>query len=98
MESKHGEGRLVGVVWGHLPTSPSGTKESEMTRKDYVALAAALTEAHEDVESSTLLNDDYCKLNAHIGIDLAVDAIASVLAANNPAFDRRRFVAAVRSN
>lgn len=52
-----------------------------MTRKDYIALAEALHEAHEESGLST-------------GWALTVDKIANVLAADNPRFDRERFVRA----
>lgn len=62
-----------------------------MTRKDYVALAEALREARVDIQ---------CKEPAeHVstlkdGVSYAADHIADALAADNPRFDRTRFLKA----
>ena len=57
-----------------------------MTRKDYIAIAAALKSAHK-VD---------CPVNSsfYIGIDKATNEIAEVLAKENPRFDRSRFLKA----
>ena len=55
-----------------------------MTRKDYVRLAAALHKAR-----------GYCETdNQRRGVERAVLCIAAELAADNPRFDRARFIAA----
>lgn len=59
-----------------------------MTRKDYIALAAALK--HECPATTT--NWDY--LNKLLQWESDVLAIAAVLQANNPHFDRSRFLIA----
>lgn len=64
-----------------------------MTRKDYVAIAGAFAQAHADVQASTFF-DASTGADALIGIDLVLDRIATVLAADNPRFDRGRFIAA----
>ena len=60
-----------------------------MTRKDYCAIAGAIRAAMEhddwDVLGSTAIP---------FGVTLAADRIAEVLAANNPRFDRDRFMEA----
>ena len=53
-----------------------------MTRKDYVALAAALRLANQITDNQGWDDRTY------------VSAIANVLAADNPRFDRARFYAA----
>jgi len=55
-----------------------------MTRKDYVALAEAIAGAFPITENSTPI----------IAWRLTMEAIADVLAADNPRFDRERFVKA----
>jgi hypothetical protein len=56
-----------------------------MTRKDYVALAAAIN----GVRQEAIRCDGYAA-----NIPSVVDAVADVLAADNPLFDRDRFVEA----
>ncbi|HVE35363.1 MAG TPA: hypothetical protein VNC18_17490 [Gemmatimonadaceae bacterium] len=56
-----------------------------MTRKDYVALAAAIAEARE--RTRTTLGSGYV-------LSMATVTIANALAADNPRFDRGRFFAA----
>lgn len=55
-----------------------------MTKKDYIALAAALKA---EVDGS---DNDY----RTAGIEAAAKAMASVLRADNPRFDRDKFLAA----
>lgn len=58
-----------------------------MTRKDYAAIAAALAEAREiagQTQGSV----------GRIGVAIATQQVAEVLAADNPRFDRARFLAA----
>jgi hypothetical protein len=60
-----------------------------MTAKDYWRIADALHTAREQARSAYLP----CR---HIdGIDLAAEYIADALAADNPRFDRHRFLSAV---
>ena len=60
-----------------------------MTKKDYQAIARAI---HEQIVAS--INDPH-KTHSRGGLAAAIiDAIADVLAADNPRFDRARFVEA----
>jgi len=56
-----------------------------MTRKNYIALAAALSEARD--RTRTTLGSGYV-------LSMATVTIANALAADNPRFDRARFFAA----
>jgi len=56
-----------------------------MTRKHYVMLAAALNVAKQEAGPSA---------DARRGIDLAAEHVADTLAADNPRFDKRRFLTA----
>ena len=58
-----------------------------MTRKDYVAIASAISAVR---ELSYLKGD----LNFQAGIDQVTGAISEVLMQDNPRFDRQRFIAA----
>lgn len=66
-----------------------------MTRKDYIAIAEALASAH------SWVNAQYGGAPEpdsplHEPLDIARENIADVLAADNPRFDRERFLAAAR--
>lgn len=61
-----------------------------MTRKDYTAIAAAVVQARFDVDSTDIDN----LVSGQLAIDLVVDRLAATLAADNPRFDRGRFIAA----
>ena len=75
-----------------------------MTRKDYTALAAALASTRPDIEREPFTRHSAIGNNTmvdHISYGVADvawtttrDAIADVLDADNPAFDRERFYAA----
>ena len=56
-----------------------------MTRRDYLAMAAAINE-----DRARFDEDGACRF----GVESAAKALAEVLAANNPRFDRERFLAA----
>ena len=56
-----------------------------MTRKDYVAIAAALSWAAQRAEAET---------GTARGADIAAEEIAKTMAADNPRFDRARFLKA----
>ncbi len=58
-----------------------------MTRKDYVAIAAALKQAHS--YSDTQASQDF-----NCGLKTAANRIADHFAADNARFDRARFLAA----
>lgn len=55
-----------------------------MSRKDYVALANAFHEAIQDAESEQIV----------WGVETALANVADVLQADNPNFNRERFIAA----
>jgi hypothetical protein len=59
-----------------------------MTRKDYVAIAEAMTAARADVSTQ--------KISPKLALEFAEDRIARALADDNPRFDRDRFIAACR--
>ncbi len=56
-----------------------------MTRKDYVAVACALVALREDLPTDDLTD---------AGLDTVCEALARVFGADNPRFDRARFLAA----
>jgi hypothetical protein len=56
-----------------------------VTKKDYIALAAALVEAKKEVGASKTVHGAY------------VRALCNVLKADNPRFDRERFDAAAEA-
>ena len=62
-----------------------------MTRKDYVLIAAALTQAKLDI-----LGKEPPEAHSDLldGRDYAVEHIADALARDNPRFDRERFLKA----
>jgi hypothetical protein len=60
-----------------------------MTRKDYIAIAAALKSAR----VHNLIGESNRALY-NIGVDNAVSYVADALARDNPRFDRARFEAA----
>ena len=61
-----------------------------MTRKDYIAIADALNPIVRHGMSGDVENRDYAE--GHLAASSAiVHAIADVLAADNPRFDRQRF-------
>jgi hypothetical protein len=62
-----------------------------MTKKDYIAIAAAIKAARADV---TTKEPRYSQRDMLDGISLAVEHVADVFAADNPRFDRARFLAA----
>ena len=62
-----------------------------MSKKDYIALAAAIKASH----LSQLPTDSNAEFAVHLSTLLCVaETIASECAANNPKFDRQRFLAA----
>ena len=63
------------------------TKGQKMTRKDYEAIAKAISA----VRQYSYLSGD---LNFQAGIDQVTGAISQVLIEDNPLFDRQRFIAA----
>lgn len=63
-----------------------------MTRRDYIRIAAALREAAERTWSGAPDEDEQRAML--YGQRLAREAIADALAADNPRFDRERFIAA----
>ncbi len=65
-----------------------------MTRKDYVALAEALHSAQVSSETITFKGHDW----AQAVWEDCRDQIADVLAADNPRFDRERFVRACQGD
>lgn len=67
-----------------------------MTRKDFNAIAAAFKQARADIEATdSLFRTDAERLDAHLGVSIAVQRVTDVLAASNPNFDRVRFLKAV---
>jgi hypothetical protein len=62
---------------------PEGQRSQTMTRKNYVALAAAIKYA---LDQGPFYSD------AIVGVHRAIQAIADVLEQDNPAFDRQRFL------
>ena len=60
-----------------------------MTRKDYIKLAAAIR-AQRDIQQSTEPRGKFYRA----AIDAVAESIAAVLAADNPNFDRQRFLTA----
>ena len=69
-----------------------------MTRRDYVRIAAALREAQRRIERT---NAETARIyaahgvpfdNALFGLQIAAEALADALAADNPRFDRGRFL------
>lgn len=62
-----------------------------MTRKDYVALAAAIKAASDEFGEEGVGDG-----GAFDGIEAAAHRIADACAADNPRFDRARFLAACR--
>lgn len=69
-----------------------------MTRKDFNAIAAAFKQSQADIDHPTsILVTDEEKLDAHLGLGIAVGRVADVLAASNPNFDRARFFKAALS-
>lgn len=56
-----------------------------MSRKDYVAIAAAINRA---------FNSDFYESETYSGIEVTATFIADALQAENPRFDRERFLAA----
>lgn len=63
----------------------------DMTRKDYVAIAAAIRAARRDV---TNREPPECVADMQDGISLAAEHLADALRRDNPRFDRARFLAA----
>ena len=61
-----------------------------MTRKDYLAIAAALAEADAMAQDKNLGGAEVRK-----GVFVAMTEISDVLAADNPLFDLNRFRAAI---
>ena len=88
-------GRDAGAVSvASLRVAPAGAgtarsdetdREEGMTRKDYIAIAGAINKASER----------YGEPAAKMVLDDVVNEIAEVLAADNPNFDKDRFVDAV---
>lgn len=62
-----------------------------MTRKDYVAIAAAIMAARRDIK---LKEPHESHADMWDGASLAAEHIAEVMAADNPRFDRARFLKA----
>ena len=77
-----------------------------MTRKDYVSIARCLADTRPDIEREPFTRHSAIGDNVmvnHITFEAAEDAwtatrdaIADTLAADNPAFDRTRFISATR--
>ena len=65
-----------------------------MTRKDYVAIAEAISQSYELNELRKSGSDYYPTRN---GIALAQERIADALAKDNPRFDRVRFDTACKA-
>ena len=69
-----------------------------VSRKNYEAIAAELLREREAINDRWLLTEDRHLANMvaseGIGLRHATEAIANVLAADNPRFDRSRFMAA----
>lgn len=63
-----------------------------MTRKDYVAIAAAIKEAR--LAAGVVQISNPPKGRAVDGVDRAANAVAWVLGHDNPRFDRERFLKA----
>ena len=63
-----------------------------MTRKDYITIARAIDEARGLASYEEFVSQ--APLGADATIDLVAAAIADALAADNPRFDRERFIAA----
>lgn len=60
-----------------------------MTKKNYVAIAAAIKASHTDAETSIVLPE-----RERTGVAIAAQSIAKALAADNPHFDHPRFLRA----
>jgi carbamoylphosphate synthase large subunit len=71
----------------YLSATADTDKGAEMTRKDYVAIAGAISA----VRQYSYLSGD---LNFQAAIDQVTGAISQVLIEDNPRFDRQRFIAA----
>ena len=63
-----------------------------MTRKDYIRIAAAFKAAKAKINDVEPLQ---CRDDLIDGVDYAVGYIAEALQADNPAFDAKKFLAAV---
>ena len=66
-------------------TTPPPNKEEEMTRKDYVLIAEAIKEAHRLTSEKA-------------GAGVVAYMLANTLQADNPRFDRARFLDACGVN
>lgn len=62
-----------------------------MTRKDYIAIAAAFVAARADI---TTKEPDTSHRDMYDGASLAAEYVADVMARDNPRFDRARFLKA----
>lgn len=68
-----------------------------MTRRDYVRIAAALAQAHERLQRigegqrGGIMPGPW---GASFGLQIAAETLADALAADNPRFDRDKFLAA----
>ena len=62
------------------------------SKRHYVKLAQAVKQAYDDLDVS-----DADRLTVTISIGYVVNRIASALQADNPAFDRERFIKACNS-
>lgn len=62
-----------------------------MSRKDYVAIAAAIRNTYDSYNTEEWADDGWSERTA---IRLVAEAIADELAYDNPSFDRQRFLAA----
>lgn len=69
-------------------------KGDTMTRKDYVKLAEAFKASFD----ATSQNEDVDRPAVELGIILCVNRVANVLKADNPTFDRVRFLTACGLN
>lgn len=61
-----------------------------MSKRDYIAIAAAFAELTEDMSHSS--QDAMFLAGKAQGIDLAAESMANVLAAGNPRFNRETFL------
>lgn len=66
-----------------------------MTRKDYVRIAGALKWCEETLATGADLSADE-RTGAMLACAVIADELADELAAENPRFDRQRFLAAAR--
>ena len=64
-----------------------------MTRKDYVAIAAALRSTRDRIDAHDITGDTALVVQRDV-FKATVSAVATALENDNPRFDRRKFLAA----